>query len=403
MPGVYNPRAKGPGASRKQNEPIFTGAARPKIVVPNYDVFEAALDRIRWLFDEFENKVLVSTSGGKDSTIVLELAAKVARERGVVLEAMFLDQECEFQSTIDYQRYIMNERDDINLRWYQVPFLLENSTNHDDPWLHVWGEGEEWVREKEPNSIHENTYGQDKFHEILSAISTRDWNGCQIDGIRADESPARRLLTTSRPMYKWVTWANVDADPAASSDPANHRFRFHPIYDWQTPDIWKAIHDNHWRYNTHYDHLYQHGVATKNMRVSNYHHEGALTSLHWLQEIEPETWEAATRRLAGISTYGQLHGDQYPKTLPYMFKDWVEYMHHLIDNLATQPEHRDSFLNQWATLQRGMPDTNPNELAQVMVKVVIGNDFYGTSVNNYLVTNRKKKKLLSEKQEAATA
>ena len=389
---VMNKRKVGRGGTNKRNdEPLFTGAARPKVVISDMNVFDAALERVRWLFDEFENKVLVATSGGKDSTVVLELAARVARERGIQLEAMFLDQECEFQSTIEYQRYIMNERDDINLRWYQVPFSIENSTNHTDPWLHVWGIGEEWVREKEPNSITENTYGQDKFHEILSAISTRDWNGCQLDGIRADESPARRLLTTSRPMYKWVTWANVDADPAASTDARNHRFRFHPIYDWQTPDIWKAIYDNGWRYNAHYDHLYQHGTPAKNMRVSNYTHEGALTSLNWLQEIEPETWEAATKRLQGISSYGHLKDDQFPKSVPYMFKGWEEYMDYLIDNLAETEPDRVLFRNQYARLVRAVPHESREELASVMIKFVIQNDTYGTGTGNYIVSHRRKK------------
>lgn len=388
---TYKPKNRPISRRVATQRPLFTGKARPKYVSKGYTVFDAALDRMRWLFDEFDNRVMVSISGGKDSTVVMELGATVARERGVKLHTMWLDQECEFQATVDYQRYVMYERDDIEFHWYQVPFKLENSTNHDNPWLNVWGEGEEWVRPREPNSIHENTYGEVYFKELLAAISSQDWDGCLVDGMRVEESPARRLLMTSKPMYKWCTWVNVDADPKTWQDPATHRFRFHPVYDWSYRDVWKAIHENKWRYNKHYDHLFQYGVKLRNMRVSNFHHETALTSLHYLQEIEPETWEAATRRLEGISTYGHLNSDQYPSDLPYMFSGWEEYMHYLIDNLVQHEDHKVNFRKQYRKLKKGCSHLPTDDLAQVMVGIVIGNDLYGTALGNYMVSHRKPK------------
>lgn len=43
------------------------------------NVYDAALSRIRYLFDEFDN-VVVGFSGGKDSTICLQLSLIVAEE-----------------------------------------------------------------------------------------------------------------------------------------------------------------------------------------------------------------------------------------------------------------------------------------------------------------------------------
>ena len=44
------------------------------------NVFDCALDRIRWVFREFNGNLIVSISGGKDSTVVMELALMVMRE-----------------------------------------------------------------------------------------------------------------------------------------------------------------------------------------------------------------------------------------------------------------------------------------------------------------------------------
>ena len=44
------------------------------------NVYEAAIERINWIFDEFEN-VIVNISGGKDSTAVYHIALQIAEER----------------------------------------------------------------------------------------------------------------------------------------------------------------------------------------------------------------------------------------------------------------------------------------------------------------------------------
>lgn len=375
-------------APEKVHPPLFVGKARPKYIDQGLDVYEAALQRMRWLFEEFDGEVSVSCSGGKDSTVVVELAAIVAKERGELpLDVWWLDQECEFQATVDYMRYLMYERDDISLRWYQIPWKLENATDLKEQWLHVWGEGEEWIRPKEPTSIHENTFGEDTWYELMNQINVRSCKRCILDGMRIEESPSRRLSATSRPMYKWVTWSVTAKDRKDKSIPM--RYRFHPVYDWSYRDIWKAIHMNGWRYNEHYDQLFQRGVPVRAMRVSNFHHDQALGVLNVLQELEPETWEAATRRLEGISTYGHLGDDQFPTELPYMFESWTEYMRHLVENLIPDPADRPTFYGRFDRFMEKYGDRIPeDEIAFEIITEVVSGDYYGVQAKAFDVNHR---------------
>jgi predicted phosphoadenosine phosphosulfate sulfurtransferase len=363
-------------------KPLFTGKARPSVVQSQINVYEAALNRVRFIYQEFEGNVVVSNSGGKDSTVVVELAARVSAELGYgPAKVQWLDQECEFQATVDYQRYLAYEREDIHFDWYQVPFRIFNATNHDYPWLNVWGPGEEWMRDKEPTSIHENTFGTDRFAEVLEGMNTRGFYNDRplavLTGMRTEESPSRRVLMLSRPSYKWLTY----------SSGSWYSIMFNPIFDWTFRDVWKAIFDNGWAYNEHYNTLFRYGVPPKKMRVSNFTHESALASLHYLQEVEPETWERATRRLQGVSAFGHV-GHAVVERLPYMFESWTEYVEYLIDNLCTEQYQKDMFYKLWRSIWVGLPRLPKEQAAQLMVGAVINNDLYGSNIKQVLVKQR---------------
>lgn len=406
----------------KFSQPVIKGPARPQYVVPNTNVYEAAKERIRWIFEEFDGKVSVSNSGGKDSTVVLELAIEVARERGELpLNVMWLDQECEFEATVDYQRNLFyNRKDEIDFHWYQIPFELVNATNVNDRFLQVWGEGEEWVRPREPDSIHVNDFVNHKngqpvtrFKEVLLQINRRT-GGAILTGMRAEEAPGRRLFLTSKPMYKWVTWCSEgswERDPETNrvvrdeeGNPVPEYYMFHPIWDWSYRDVWKAIYENDWEYNKMYDIQFRYGVGVRQMRVSNYHHVEALGSLKYLQEAEPRTWEAATRRLSGINTYGHIGGlgEMIGGKLPYMFKDWEEYLFHLIDNLVEVEEYREKFRKMYGSLRRSLEDTDPEVVAQAVCGAVVKNDHAGVSLDGFQLAQRSKAKFKKMQEDAFT-
>ena len=359
--------------------------SRPATLIPDYDVYEAAHDRIRWLFKEFDGKVAVTFSGGKDSTVAMEIAARVAREGGYPpLVVWFLDQEAEYQATVDYMRHIHTERDDIDLRWYQVPFPMENSMNLDDPWFQVWGEGEEWMRDKEPGAITENVYGRNLiFYGLLDAIAKKDFPGyALLDGMRAEESPNRRVSMVSKPQYKWVTWSAVKRKDGGC--------RFHPIWDWSYRDIWKSIHDNDWTYNSHYDAMFRYGTPIRSMRVSSFTHVMSTGSIRYLQELEPETWEQALKRYPGISALSHLTREaQIVDDLPYMFNSWNEYMHHLNANLVEEDEWV-TFFKQYDKLRRAYPEDEYTDfVAKKICSAIISGDHHSIGVDA-LVTARRK-------------
>ena len=62
------------------------------------NVYEAALERFRYIFREFYGKrpITISVSGGKDSTVILHLAKEVMDEMGIdKIPVLFFDQEAE--------------------------------------------------------------------------------------------------------------------------------------------------------------------------------------------------------------------------------------------------------------------------------------------------------------------
>lgn len=363
-------------------------AAKPKAVkataqTTSYllpgNVFDAALNRMRWIFDEFEN-VGMSWSGGKDSAVVLNLALRVAEEKGrLPLDVFWLDQECEYAATVEHAREVQ-EMPGVRLHWYQIPFRLFNATSHEESWLNVWGEGEEWVRPKEPGSIHENTYGTTRFIDTLEAI------GRQFDvvltGVRSEESPTRRLGLTTSPSYKWATWGSKAT--RAKGGPT-----LHPIYDWSYRDVWKAIYSEGWSYNLIYDVQHRYGVPVQKMRVSNYHHETAIHALFWLQEAEPETWEAATRRVSGISTAGQIGAeDFFPTEVPFMFDGWEDYFHYLVEHLPKSEDEAAIFRKQFTGTVRHLWYVDRETIAKACTRSLFANDLYSTKINQFTAVHR---------------
>ena len=345
------------------------------------NVWDAALDRIRFLFDEFD-EILISHSGGKDSEVVFQLALIVAREKNrLPLKVQFIDQEAEWNSTIDRIRDIM-AMPEVEPYWLQIPIKIFNAVSKDEEWLMCWEEGkdDEWIRPKEEISIKENIYGTDRFKELFSAyVNTtfsKETKVACIGGVRCEESPVRMLGLTNAATYKHVTWGKV-------LNSAKTHFTFYPIYDWSYTDVWGAIFGNKWAYNRHYDYLYMHGEPIAQMRVSNVHHETAVRSLFHLQEIDAVLYNALTKRLKGVDMAGKFKDDFFIYELPYMFADWKEYRDYLLEKIITD-ERRETFRKKFEQTEKVYENTKYHDrLLKEHVNCLITNDYHFTKLDNF--------------------
>jgi predicted phosphoadenosine phosphosulfate sulfurtransferase len=359
------------------------------LILSKVNVFDQSLERIRYLFDEFE-EVTVQHSGGKDSTIIFNLAMIVAKEKNrLPLNVFFIDQEAEWTQTIDSIKEVMYHPD-VTPYWYQMPMHIDNATSFIQNFLYCWEDGGDWLRDKDPLSIKENTYDEVKWDNIFQAIIKKDFAGkrhCTLTGVRAEESPRRRMALTQGITYKFITWGNKKG--------GDNHFAFHPIYDWSYTDVWKAIHDHNWSYCKIYDLMYQYGVSVHNMRVSNLHHETAVRSLFYLQEFDPALYDKLAHRLQGVDTAGKMNADDFfAKKLPFMFKSWEEYCYHLIDKLVDN-ERWEKSLVSFLKMNKEVFDDDPKmyeRASKVGCQSVLANDTACTKLKNFSATNTSKRK-----------
>lgn len=299
------------------------------------NVLQAARNRMKYIFDEFEN-IQVSISGGKDSTVLLALALQEAEIRNRKIEVFFLDQEAEYQATIDILR-LQFDHPLIIQKWYQVPIYMTNATSYTDYFLYAWGENEQWMREKEPNSIHSiNGKYPKRFYDIFKHLE-KDNKTAYLVGLRAEEGITRYRAVTKNPGYKGNRWSTINEHGAA---------KFYPIYDWTWNSVWRFIYDYDLPYNKIYDLMFWSNYSVYKMRVSNLIHEKSYKCLHDIPKFEPETYDRLCQRISGIATASRYVSEKLMfsnKKLPTHYKTWEEFRNFLLHNLPSE-EHRKRFI-----------------------------------------------------------
>lgn len=328
-------------------------------------VLEAAQQRVAWLFDNYE-RVQLSFSGGKDSTVLFHLINQEAQKRNRKFYLYFQDQEAEYQATIDFVEWCMTQPNVIPL-WYQVPIFMTNAVSHEQMFLWAWGDNEQWIREKNPIAIHSigERYPR-RFHKfnlwVGQKLAKCGQSAVSVIGLRAEESPDRRhvLFGEDSDMF----WVRRIKNP----------HKAYPIIDWSYTDVWKYLIDNDLKYNRIYDRMYMLGLNLRQMRVSNLIHEKSYRCLVDLQELEPETYDKLEQRLKGVhcaAIYAKENLVYSIQKLPEQFKSWYDYKEFLLN--AIHPDLARIFRWQWTRFN----DTHEEGACKYMVKRILLCDWEG--------------------------
>lgn len=320
----------------------------------NKTVLEAAKERISYIFDEFEN-IIVSVSGGKDSTVLAHLTLTEAHKRGRKVGIFFLDEEVVYESTIKQIEYTMSLYPENTIPiWFQIEFNLTNATSLTESQLKCWERGKHkiWMRSKRGDSIQYKPWDREKetirdknkgfgFYDVIDNFNNSRKNTAFLVGLRATESPNRWRAVSKNPGYKDVYWC---------TKLSNGNVSFYPLYDWNFHDIWKYIYDNKLKYSKIYDYMYKKGMGLREIRVSSLIHEKSFQALVELPEFEPRTYDRLLKRVKGISVgniYGKDNKMLRVRKLPKNFKSWREYRDFLLKTYP-DPEKKHIFEKRFA-------------------------------------------------------
>lgn len=362
------------------------------------DVLTAAQDRIAWAFDRFQ-RLYISFSGGKDSTVLLHLVMEEARRRKRTVGMLFIDWECQFTMTIDHVRHMYSlYADCADPYWVAIPIRTWNGCSQHEPEWVAWDEEKEslWVREKDPFSIRDKAffpfyYPNMMFEEFTPLFakwySQNEDCGCFV-GIRTDESLNRfRTIAREKPRIEGKGWTTNVIDNV---------WNVYPIYDWQTQDDWVYCGKFRKPYNKLYDVMYQAGLSIHQMRIDEPFGDTQRQGLWLYQVVEPQLWAKMTLRVAGANT-GAIYSNErgnvlglHSVTLP-SGHTWESFSRLL---LRTMPKHTAEhyrnkiakYLNWYRT--RGYPDGIPDSADHVLeskglmpswrrlCKALLRNDFW---------------------------
>src|SRR5690625_4585478 len=308
-------------------------------------VLEAARERISFVFDHKE-EIIVSVSGGKDSTVLAHLALSEANRRDRRIGLYFLDVEVVYQSTIDQIEYLMELfPDNTKVMWLQVPFHLTNATSLTEGQLKCWepGKHKEWMRSRNPDAMKARPWGPEHekvgvrakgfgFYDAIAAFRRLHKDAAFLVGLRAaGESPNRWRAVTKHPIEfggQRIYWGTRHEGTAS----------LYPIYDWNFHDVWRYIHDEGLEYSKLYDFQFRKGYPISEMRSSSLIHEQSFKSICDLPEFEPRTYNRLLKRIKG-SALAQEAGRNAKlyrcRKLPKNFTSWIDYRDFL---MKTHPD-----------------------------------------------------------------
>lgn len=331
------------------------------------NVYEAALERVKYVFDEFDN-IYVSFSGGKDSGVCTHLFCEEARLRGRKIGLMFIDIEAHYQFTVNYAKSMFDKYKDVIIPfWICLPMETDNSLSYSEmTW--AWWETDKkdvWVRPMptmdyvinvDNNPIDYYEYKM-TFEEFVPKFG--NWFGkgektACIVGIRTQESLNRwRAITNDhKSTYKGNCWSTQVDDNV---------YNFYPIYDWRTEDIWTFYGKTEKEYNKFYDLMYKAGISIHKMRIDEPFGDTAKAGLNMFKVLEPKTWGKVVNRVSGAN-FGNIYAgkkimsSRYQLPQGHTWKSFTEFLLNTLPHDASEHyrEKFNKFIEWWTKNGSGM-------------------------------------------------
>lgn len=357
----------------------------PKIYTDK-DVLTAAYERIEYVFKNFDNYYF-SVSGGKDSSIMIQLAAIKARELGVKINVLYIDLEAQYKATIEHVEELIEAISDVLDNWYWVamPLSLRNAVSVIQPKWICWDKKDKhkWVRDMPKNKwvINEDNYPDEwtwfrrgmEFEEFILWFAK--WfnekngglTGCGV-GIRSNESlnRFRTIISDKKETYNCLGWTTKLKFKNLESV-----YNFYPLYDWETEDDWIAVSKLDLKFNNIYELMYKNGVSIHEQRLCQPYGDDQRKGLDQFKSLEYETWEKVLNRVHGVN-FGNIYcrtsllGNI--KTEKPDDMTWEQYSVYLLETLGLYaPELRDHYYNkiktflQWYKEKEGIDKINDEE------------------------------------------
>jgi predicted phosphoadenosine phosphosulfate sulfurtransferase len=344
----------------------------PKIGI-GVDVLTAARERIAWTFDHFE-RICVSFSAGKDSTVMLHLVMEEAIRRNRVVGVLLIDLEGQYAVTIEhalkcYEMYAAN----LEAYWVSLPIHLRNAVSvFETHWL-CWDpdKKEAWIRTPPDLAITDESFfpffhrGME-FEEFVPLFGQWYAQGqpcATFVGIRTDESLNRYRTITSRVKENrsGKLWTTRVIDQV---------YNVYPIYDWRTEDLW-TYHGRNPQLpsNRLYDLMHMAGLTIHQMRICQPYGDDQRRGLWLFHLIEPETWARVVARVNGANS-GALYVNESGNVTGYRRiskppgHTWESFARLLTSSMP--PKTREHYENKIVVfrkwwMQRGYPEGIPDE------------------------------------------
>lgn len=278
------------------------------------NVLDAAKDRIRSLYSK-GRRIVLAFSGGKDSTVVLELLIEVARECGTLpVECFFSDEEIIYPETDTFITRTA-ARPEVKLRWFvREKYWLTHIYNRRQPFFRGFDQSlspDQWVRPlpKTAELIGQGSISQLCDPELFPGPGADEL--VNAVGVRVLESNRRRMA-----IFKAKGFLTQPDDWGTQN--------FYPIYDWTDGDVWLAIKKFGWDYNKSYNFMHRGGINRSHMRIGPPTLTAAnVNILRLTKEVWPEWYEKVCDRLPGLRE-GLKFGEEYLTPSRRLGETWQE-------------------------------------------------------------------------------